>query len=400
MSEVAATQPSQALGGIKVVDLTSVLFGPYASMILGDLGADVIKLEAPGKKAGQGGDMFRYAGKSARTAGMGPLFHHFNRNKRSVVADLSTPEGRSVLSRLLGVGDIFITNVRMASLSKLGFDYAAARRLNPNIIYVHCSGYGSDGPYANLQAYDDLIQAAAGATDLLGRVDGNPTPRYQPSLIADKSSALFAAYATMAALFHRQRTGRGQFVEVPMFECYTYFNMTENLYGHTFVPPVGPIGYSRVFNPNRKPFKTQDGYLAILPYSDEQWDDFFELGGAPGMFTNNPRYATHAQRTEHIAEIYAKIEGIAATRSTDEWVRLLTERNVPCMKVRHLEEVIEDPHLVQTDFFQRRHHQSEGEYISLKHPVRFSETPATIRRDAPLLGEHTGEVLAELDGAL
>ena len=399
MSEVAAVQPAQALGGIKVVDLTSVLFGPYATMVLGDLGADVIKVEGPGAKAGQGGDMFRYAGKSAKNPGMGPLFHHFNRNKRSVLADLSKPEGREVLSRLLEQGDIFVTNVRMASLAKLGFDYAAVRKINPNIVYVHCSGFGSDGPYAELQAYDDLIQAAAGATDLLGRVDGNPAPRYQPSLIADKSSGLFAAYACLAALFHRQRTGRGQFVEVPMFECFTYFNMAENLYGHTFVPPIGAIGYTRVFNPNRKPFKTQDGYLAILPYTDEQWDDFFELGGQPGTFTQNPRYATHALRTEHIAEIYAKIDAVAASRTTDEWVRLLTARNVPCMKVRHLEEVMDDPHLRQTDFFQHRQHPSEGEYISLRHPVRFSETPATIRRDAPLLGEHTAEVLAELNAA-
>jgi crotonobetainyl-CoA:carnitine CoA-transferase CaiB-like acyl-CoA transferase len=399
VSEVAASSPAQALGGIKVIDLTSVLFGPYATMVLGDLGADVIKIEGPGAKAGQGGDMFRYAGKSAKTQGMGPLFHHFNRNKRSVLADLTKPEGRDVLKRLLEQGDIFVSNVRMASLAKLGFDYAGVRKINPNIVYMHCSGFGSDGPYADLQAYDDLIQAAAGATDLLGRVDGNPAPRYQPSLIADKSSGLFAAYACLAALFHRQRTGRGQFVEVPMFECFTYFNMTENLYGHTFVPPVGAIGYSRVFNPNRKPFKTKDGYLAILPYTDEQWDIFFELGGHPGTFTDNPRYATHAQRTEHIAEIYAKIETIAASRTTDEWTRLLRERNVPCMKVRHLEEVMDDPHLRQTNFFEHRQHPTEGEYVSLRHPVRFSETPATIRLDAPLLGEHTAEVLAELKAA-
>jgi crotonobetainyl-CoA:carnitine CoA-transferase CaiB-like acyl-CoA transferase len=385
------------LDGVRVIDMTSVLFGAYTSQILGDLGADVVKVESPGSKPGQGGDIFRYTGKPAKTPGMGPIFQHFNRNKRSVLIDLTTAEGKESLAKLLSTADVFITNVRMAGLAKLGFDYDAVRALKPDIVYVHCAGFGSDGPYAKLQAYDDLIQAASGATDLLSRVDGNPAPRYQPTLVADKSSGLYAAYATLAALFHHQRARQGQFVEVPMFECFTYFNMTENLYGHTFVPPTGSYGYSRVFNPNRKPYRTMDGYLAILPYSDAQWDDFFEIGGMPpGTFTQNPRYATYAMRTENIAEIYAMIEEVAATRTTDDWVRLLSERNVPCMRVRHLDEVMDDPHLVQTNFFQRRQHPSEGEYIALRHPVRFSETPASIRRDAPRLGEHTAEILDEI----
>ncbi|MEA2329825.1 MAG: hypothetical protein QOE68_4784 [Thermoanaerobaculia bacterium] len=395
MTEMASAAGPGALTGVRVIDMTSVLFGAYTSQILGDLGADVIKIEAPGKKEGQGGDIFRYTGKSARTPGMGPIFQHFNRNKRSVLLDLTTDDGKHALTELLKTADIFITNVRMGGLRKLGFDYDGVRALKPDIVYVHCAGYGSDGPYAKLQAYDDLVQAAAGGTDLLSRVDGDPTPRYQPSLIADKSSGLFGAYATLAALFHHQRTGEGQFVEVPMFECFTYFNMSENLYGQTFVPPTGSYGYSRVFNPNRKPYRTQDGYIAILPYTDSQWDDFFEVGGMPpGTFTQNPKYATYSLRTEHIAEIYGQIEAVALTRPTDEWVRLLNERNVPCMKVRHLDEVMDDPHLVATGFFQRRQHPSEGEYIALSHPVRFSATPASIRRDAPRIGEHTDEVLS------
>lgn len=397
MSAIPAPAGAGALDGIRVIDMTSVLFGAYTSQILGDLGADVVKVESPGSKPGQGGDIFRYTGKPAKTPGMGPIFQHFNRNKRSVLIDLTTAEGKESLAKLLSTADVFITNVRMAGLAKLGFDYDAVRALKPDIVYVHCAGFGSDGPYAKLQAYDDLIQAASGATDLLSRVDGNPAPRYQPTLVADKSSGLYAAYASLAALFHHQRTRQGQFVEVPMFECFTYFNMTENLYGHTFVPPTGSYGYSRVFNPNRKPYRTMDGYLAILPYSDAQWDDFFEIGGMPpGTFTQNPRYATYAMRTENIAEIYAMIEEVAATRTTDDWVRLLSERNVPCMRVRHLDEVMDDPHLVQTNFFQRRQHPSEGEYIALRHPVRFSETPASIRRDAPRLGEHTAEILDEI----
>jgi crotonobetainyl-CoA:carnitine CoA-transferase CaiB-like acyl-CoA transferase len=383
-----------ALDGVRVVDMTSVLFGAFASQILGDLGADVIKVEDPGKNPRQGGDIFRYTGKPARTPGMGPIFQHYNRNKRSITLNAATPEGAADITNLLGDADIFIANVRMSGLRKLNLDYESVRAIRPDIIYIHCAGYGSDGPYASYQAYDDLIQAASGATDLLGRVDGNPAPRYLPSLVADKSSGLFAAYAAMAALFHRERTGQGQFVEVPMFECFTYLNMTENLYGHTFVPPTGSYGYSRVFNPNRKPYPTKDGYLAIMPYADAQWDDFFELGGMPaGTFTQNPRYASYALRTENIAEIYALIEQVALTRTTEEWVTLLTERNVPCMKVRRLEEVMDDPHLRATNFFQTREHPSEGPYIAMRHPVRFEGSPATIRRDAPRLGEHNEEIL-------
>lgn len=386
-----------ALSGYRVIDMTSVLFGAYTAQILGDLGADVIKVEAPGTRADNGGDIFRYTGKPAHTPAMGPIFMHYNRNKRSVLLDLKAEEGRAAMRALLESADLFITNVRMDGLKKLGFDDEGVRRLRPDIVYVHCAGYGSEGPYARKQAYDDLIQAAAGGTDLMSRVDGNPAPRYQPSLIADKSSGLFAAYAAMAALLHRARTGEGQFVEVPMFECFAYFNMTENLYGHTFDPPTGDYGYSRVFNPNRKPYPTQDGYLAILPYSDAQWDDFFEIGGMPpGTFTKNPRYATYALRTQHIAEIYAMIEDVAKTKTTAEWVDALTARNVPCMKVNRLDEVIDDEHLRAIGFFERREHPSEGSYVSLRHPVRFSATPASVQRDPPRLGEHTDEVLREI----
>lgn len=389
-----------ALAGIRVVDMTSVLFGAYTTQILGDLGADVLKIESPGTRADNGGDIFRYTGKPAESPGMGPMFMHFNRNKRSVLLDAKDKRQHAALIKLIVDADVFISNIRMNSLTKMDLDYESIRKVNPSIVYVHCAGYGSDGPYANRQAYDDLIQAAAGGTDLLSRVDGNPEPRYQPSLIADKSSGLFGAYATLAALFHRERTGQGQFVEVPMFECFTYFTMTENLYGHTFDPPTGNLGYSRVFNPNRKPYPTKDGYLAILPYSDAQWDDFFEIGGLPpGTFTQNPRYATYSLRTENISEIYSLIERVAKTKTTQEWVDALNERNVPCMKINRLDEVIKDEHLGAVGFFERREHPSEGAYLSLRHPVRFSATPASIRREPPRLGEHTVEVLDEANAS-
>jgi crotonobetainyl-CoA:carnitine CoA-transferase CaiB-like acyl-CoA transferase len=179
-----------------------------------------------------------------------------------------------------------------------------------------------------------------------------------------------------------------------MFECYSYLNLTENLYGHTFSPPTGDYGYSRVFNKNRKPYKTKNGYLAILPYSDSQWDDFFEIGGMPpGTFTKNPKYSTYAKRTENIAEIYAMIEEVAKTKTTEEWVRELSRRHVPCMKVNRLDDVIDDEHLRAVGFFELREHPTEGPYHSLKHPINFSVTPAAVHRDPPRLGEHTQEVL-------
>ncbi|WP_313802367.1 CoA transferase [Sphingobium sp.] len=385
---------AQILEGVRVIDMTSVLFGSFSTQILGDLGADIIKIEGPGRK---GGDILRYAGKPPVTKGMGPLFQHYNRNKRSVLLDASVPEDKAALLRLIETADMFISNVRMNGLARLGLDYESLKAVKSDLVYVHCTGYGADGPYASLQAYDDLIQAASGATDLLPRLDGSEAPRYLPSMIADKSSGLFGAVAALAALMHHQKTGEGQFVEVPMLECFTYFNMTEHLYGHTFVPPTGPAAYSRVLNPNRRLFKTKDGYLAILPHADDTWDIFFEMAGMPpNSFTGDPRFQTGAQRKEHISEIYEMIENAALAHTADEWVRMLSERNVPCMKARHLDEVMEDPHLQATGFFMHRQHPTEGEYVSLRHPIRFDKTPATIRYDPPLPGEHTAEVLAEI----
>ena len=388
------TEPNKGpLAGVRVIDMTSVLFGAFTSQILGDLGADVIKVESPN----EGGDIFRYTGKPVKTKGMGPIFMHFNRNKRSVLLDLKKPEDAAVMRDLLKEADMFITNVRMASLQKIGLDYDAVKAIKSDSIYLHCAGFGAGGPYEKRQAYDDLIQAASGVTDLMSQVDQDPTPRYLPTLMADKSSGLFAAYAAMAALYHKERTGRGQFVEVPMFECSTYFNMTENMYGHTFQPPTSSYGYSRVFNKNRHPYKTKDGYLAILPYTDEQWDSFFELGGmGAGMFTKNPKFSTYSKRTENIEEVYGLIKQVALTRTTDEWCTLLDEHNVPCMKVNKLEEVMSDPHLSAVKLFEKRNHPSEGEYISIRHPVIFSDSPASVRRDPPLLGEHTQEIKDEV----
>jgi len=387
MTREAADAPGP-LAGIRVLDLTTVLLGPYAAQILGDLGADVIKIETPE------GDMLRYGGPPAKHADMGPIFIQVNRNKRSLVLDLKTSDGQAALRRLIPSADIFLTNIRPQGIARLGFDDAGVRALNPGIIYVSCVGFGSDGPYASRQAYDDLIQAASGAASLLSRVDGNPEPRYLPSLIADKTTGLHAVYAALAALFHRQRTGEGQFVEVPMLESFTSFLMAEHLYGRSFVPPTGHAGYTRVLNPNRRPFKTQDGFLAILPYSDAQWGTFFELGGRPGVMAEE-RFATFAARTRNIQALYALIEEVSASRTTDEWLGLLADANIPAMRINSLDDVENDPHLAATGFFAPRTHPTEGPYKTMAPPVRFSASPGSIRSDAPRLGADTRDVLRE-----
>jgi crotonobetainyl-CoA:carnitine CoA-transferase CaiB-like acyl-CoA transferase len=378
-----------ALDGVTVVDMSTVVFGPYATVMLADLGADVIKIENPSG----GGEIMRRAGR-APADGMGPIFMALNRNKRSVALDVRSEPGREALARLIRGADVFFHNVRMAGMERLGFGYDAVRELREDIVYVHCAGFGSDGPYAQRQAYDDLIQGASGFADLFGRRSGGP-PEYAPSLVADKTSGLYALSATLAALFHRQRTGEGQFVQVPMLEAFTHFHMVENLYGATFPDASYGMGYTRSVNPRRKPYPTLDGWIGIVPYSDAQWARFFELGGRPGVF-DDPRFSDYATRTEHIGELYAIIEEVSATKTTAEWLELLGAENIPGMRFNTNEEVLTDAHLNAIGFFVEREHPDVGRYRTLAPPVRYSGTPQSIRRDPPQLGEHTEEVLADL----
>lgn len=384
MPDPAATGP---LAGVRIIDMSSVVLGPFATLIFGDLGAEVIKIET-GR-----GDMMRYAGASP-TGDLGPIYTSLNRNKSSVNLNAKTTEGKAALTELLKTADVFFHNVRLAGMSRLGFDYQAVKAVNPGIVYVHCAGFGADGPYADRQAYDDLIQAASGFAHLSSLRDGSP-PAYAPSLVADKTVGLFAAYATLAALFHRQRTGEGQFVQVPMLEAFTFFNMVENLYGETFLPGNGKVAYTRSVNANRKPYPTKDGHIALVPYSDEQWQTFFELGGRPGIF-EDPRFATYEARTENIGELYALIEEVSATKTTGEWLDLLAEAQIPAMRFNRMIDVLSDPHLAATGFFAERAHPQAGPYRSMRHPVRFSATPASVRCDPPRLGADTETVLASL----
>jgi crotonobetainyl-CoA:carnitine CoA-transferase CaiB-like acyl-CoA transferase len=376
------------LAGVRIVDMSTVVFGPFATMIMGDLGAEVIKIENPSGR--QPGDDMRYAGRSP-TGDLGPIFMALNRNKKSVALDCKTPDGHAALALLLKDTDVFFHNVRTEGMKRLGFSYEDVKAINPSIVYVHCSGFDANGQYGGRPAYDDLIQAASGYSALYEMRDG-AGPGYAPGLIADKTTGLFAVYATLAALYHRERTGEGQFVQVPMFESFTFFNLVENLYGETFVPATGRMGYTRSVNPRRKPYRTKDGYIAIVPYSDGQWAEFFRLGGRDGVF-RDPRFSTYKARTENSEALYGIIEDVALSRTTAEWLDVLTKAGIPVMCYNTLSDVLRDPHLKSIDFFQEAMHPKAGLHRSMRHPVRFSGTPIDLAKPAPTLGADTDDII-------
>ena len=393
-----AEKATGPLAGIRILDMTSVVNGAYGVQILADQGADVIKIEDPGSGRGDGGDIMRWAGHlpEGSQRGLGPIFLTINRNKRSVVLDLKQESGQRALRRLIKTCDVLATSVRYDGMKRLGLGYEEVAAIRPDIVYVHAAGYGSEGPYAGEPAYDDLIQSASGMADILPRTDGNPTPRILPTLVADKVSGLFFSQAITAALFHRQRTGEGQFVEVPMFECVTSFLLVEHLYDNTFQPPTGQWGYQRVINPNRKPFKTKDGYIGLLPYTDRQWDQFFDAAGFGEQIKSDPRFADYSSRARHTHELYGLIDQAAATKTTQEWLDILKPLSIPVVKTNGLADLPDDPHLKAVDFFQTYDHPGVGPYRQMKPPVSFSKSPSNLRRHPPTLGQHTEEVLAEL----
>lgn len=395
-----ATDATGPLKGVRIIDLTSVVFGAYATQMLGDYGADVIKIEAPSPTGGggQGGDIMRWAGKvpEGASSDLGPIYVTINRNKRSVLLDLRKKSGVDALMQLIASADVLASNIRYEGMKRLGLGYEDVKKIKPDIVFVHAAGYGSDGPYAGLPAYDDLIQAGSGAADLLSRTDGNPAPRYMPTIVADKVSGLFMANAITAALFHRERTGEGQFVEVPMFEAMTSFVLAEHFFGHVYDPATGPWSYGRITNPDRRPYKTKNGHIGLLPYSDKQWNQFFIAAGRPGVFENDPRFSTYKARGQNIRELYAMIEELTEQKTTEEWLDLLMPLSIPIVKMNRLDDLQEDPHLKAVGFFERYDHPHAGAYFQLRPPVRFSATPANIRLHPPILGEQTHEVLSEI----
>lgn len=389
-----AAQATGPLAGVRIVDMTSVVNGSYATQILGDQGADVIKIEDPGSARG-GGDTMRWTGKVPTGAprDLGPIFVTINRNKRSLTLDLREQVSVNSLLGLVGNADVFVSSVRAEGLKRLGLDYDSLRSVKPDLIYVHTSGYGAAGAYGGDPAYDDLVQAASGLSSLYTLVDGDPTPRPVPTLIADKVSGLFVAQAITAALLHRERTGEGQFVEVPMLECVTSFTLVEHLYGHAYCPPVDDWGYWRVTNKWRRPVPTRDGFVAMLPYTDRQWHEFFAIVGWSETIGRDPRFAADAERYEHIDQLYALLDTVTIERTTDEWIAVLRPHSIPVMRVNRLDDLETDPHLASVGFFERYVHPDAGEYLQIRPPVSFGGSPSNIRRHPPRLGEHNSQIL-------
>lgn len=380
-----------SLTGVRVIDLTTVVLGPSATQILGDLGADVIKVEPPG------GDVARAAG-HGRSPGMSHVFLNANRNKRSVVLDLKDPEHRDALLALCAGADVLVYNIRPAAMQRLRLGYEDVRAVNPRIIHAGGFGFGQSGPYASRPAYDDLMQAMSGSADLLGRVlPASPEgdrPTYVPINFCDRVSGLHLVYAILAALYARERTGIGQAIEVPMFETMSAFVLADNLGGASFDPPEGSMGYSRIVSRGRQPYPTRDGHLALLPYNDKQWREVLRLFDREDL-AEDPRFATQAQRSRNAEAVYAFMAGEVARRSTAEWLELLRDSDIPHARINAIEDLADDPHLRAVGFFESYRHPHEGELVGTRHPVEFSATPAALRRPAPLLGEHTAEVLRE-----
>jgi crotonobetainyl-CoA:carnitine CoA-transferase CaiB-like acyl-CoA transferase len=383
------TASPRMLEGLRVVDLTTVIFGPYCTQILADLGAEVIKLEPAD------GDHIRIIGNPVKTPGMSPVHLRLNRGKRSVDWNLKTPDGLAAMHALIATADIFIHNVRGEAIARAGLSYEKVKAIRPDILYVHCTGFDQRGPYAGLQAYDDIIQAASGVASLPPKVDGNPAPRYVPMTMADKVSGLHAAYAVLAAVIHRLRTGEGQMVEVPMFESLVSFNLLEHLCDATFVPPTGPALYPRQIDPSRQPMATKDGYIAIAPYMDDRWLRFFDASGHPEEL-NRPELADKLLRRKNMNLMYQAAARIMPERTTDEWLAILQKANVPAMRVNEVEDLLHDPQLKASGLFRQRSHPTEGEYLELRPPVRFSayESPELPHAAAP--GQHSDEVAREL----
>lgn len=377
---------SGPLAGIRILDLTTVVMGPFATQLLGDLGADIIKVEPPE------GDNTRHLA-PMRNPGMGAIFLHMNRNKRSIVLDLKKPTGRDALLRLATRADVMIYNTRPQAMSRLKLGYDDIRDVNPSIIYVGAFGFDQRGPYAARPAYDDLIQGAVGFPWLMTR-SGAEKPRYVPAALCDRIVGQATANAVLAALLHRARTGEGQAVDVPMFETMTQIVLGDHFGGRTFEPPLGEAGYARVLARFRAPYATRDGYICALVYNDKQWRSFLTLIGKPALL-DDERFRTHANRARHIDAIYAFVADEMALRATAEWEELLTTGDIPWMPMSSLDELIDDPHLAATGFFRRANHPTEGAMVTTRVPTRWSRSDPDRFQDAPRFGEHSVEVLRE-----
>ena len=376
---------SGPLAGLKILDLSTVIMGPYASMLLADMGADVIKIESPE------GDTTRQAGR-AKHPGMGAVFLTLGRGKRSLVLDLKLAPAREVLLRLAADADALLLNMRPEAAARLGITYPDLKERNPRIVYCSAQGFLSGGPYSGEPAYDDMIQGLSGVADVMGRLFGEPA--YVPMIYADKTMGLNVALAMMMALYRRERTGLGEFVEVPMFEGMAAFTLVEHLYDATFDEPGAVPGYPRVLTRQRKPYRTSDGYICTLPYTDRHFRRFFEITGHLELI-DDPRFASIAARLANIEQVYGILADIIAQRSTAEWTELMRQADIPCMHINSLEELLTDPHLAAVDFFRREVHPTEGPIRHYATPFRFQGATPDTPRPAPRAGEHSAQILAD-----
>ncbi len=376
---------SGPLKGLKIIELTSVVLGPWAAQILADMGAEVIKVEAPF------GDSNRQLGAS-RNPNMAALYLSNNRNKRSLVLDLKQASARDALLTIIKDSDVFLHNNRPQVMTKLKLEYNDIKSVNENIIYCGTYGYSKDGPYGDKGALDDSIQAASGIAALNELVLGEP--RYLPTVVADKTTAITVVYSILAALFHRERTGSGQEVEVPMFETMVSFVMAEHIWGEVFEPPLDKAGYTRLMSHHRKPYKTKDGYIAVLPYMNNHWKTFCEKAERQDLIDDD-RFKNLSSRVENIDDTYSETGKILSTKTTQEWLDIFADTKVPVIVVNSLDDLFTDPHLEAVGFWQDFDHPTEGKLKMPGFPAKFSKTPATIRKHAPNFGEHSLEILAE-----
>jgi len=374
------------LDGVRILDLTTVVMGPYATQILADLGADVVKVEPPE------GDVMRHNA-PMRSKGMGHIFLNANRNKRSAVLDLKQPAGRDACLALAKSADVLVYNIRPQPMARLKLGYEDVRAVNPRILYVGAFGYSQRGPYAAKAAYDDLIQGAVGLPWLF-REAGGEAPRYLPAIVADRATGMQVASAVCAGLYRREKSGTGQRIDVPMFESLLQLVLGEHLAGETFVPAQGGLGYGRMLASGRRPYETKDGYLCMLVYNDKQWRAFFGLIGRPELL-RDPRFATPEARSRDFEGAYALIAEEMRKRTTADWLAALEAADIPVQRMNSLADILADPHLAAIGYFREIEHPTEGRLRSMTAPSEWSESPPEYRRHAPRLGEHTREVLRE-----
>ena len=372
------------LAGVRVLDLSSVIFGPMSSQVLADYGAEVIKIEPPS------GDSTRHTGPAVEK-GMAAMFLGSNRSKKSVMLDLKQPNAQEALQALIATADVFMHSMRPQKLAKLGLDKDTLRAKFPRLIYVGMHGFGEAGPYAGMPAYDDVIQGMSGLADLMDRQIGEA--RYLPTIAADKTCGLVGAHAILAALFQRERTGEGCFVEVPMYETMVGFNLVEHFYGQHFNPPQSPPGYPRVMAKSRRPYKTLDGYVCMMPYTDQHWQRFFEAVGEPAI-ASDERFANQAARTRHIDQLLDLLGSFVKQHDTAHWLAECERLEIPAAAVARLDDLMSDAHLQATDFFVSLNDDAMGELRFPRSSVRMDGAQAPITMP-PRLGEHTHELLRQ-----